>query len=208
MPTFPSSPPQPDGGFSHRGYGLAIGGRLPAEAPMSRALSVCFPPQELAGCRRNLSAQCRSSLCAQAPGLKRLYPALPQGPSLRSGLFCPGHARRYKHTTYSQAQHDFTVAAACTASAIQAATPLYPRRPTAPVPGYSVPLRSHPPCRSICDSADSDRHSTISSWRRSSTPGLRTWYSSATAAYPADPVHAGGTSELHYVRLVVQPTIC
>ena len=38
------------------------------------------------------------------------HPALPQGPSLRSGLFCPGPSSLIRpHPPHSRAQHDFTV---------------------------------------------------------------------------------------------------
>jgi hypothetical protein len=56
----------------------------------------------------SFSALCRSS-CALKHHHSSGYAALPQGPSLRTGLFCPGPSSLMRpHPTHSQAQRDFT----------------------------------------------------------------------------------------------------
>jgi hypothetical protein len=77
MPTFPSSPLKfRTAGFPQYGFKAGISGRLPSKAPTCRALSVCFPPS-CPPLQRRFSAQCRNTLCAQAPPFKRLRRSTP-----------------------------------------------------------------------------------------------------------------------------------
>ena len=110
MPTFPSSPLKfRTAGFPRYGFKAGVSaGAFPRVAPTCRALSVCFLPScpPLQAYFSPLSVGVR---CALKHRHSSGYAALPQGPSLRSGLCCPDPSTLIRpHPPHSQAQCDFT----------------------------------------------------------------------------------------------------
>ncbi len=102
MPTFPLPPLKfRTAGFPRYGF----------KAGLSDA---AFPARWFAIALRALCCHRDSLLCVRddAPvstSVRAGCPALPQGPSLRSGLFCPGPSSlRRPHPPHSQAHPDFT----------------------------------------------------------------------------------------------------
>jgi hypothetical protein len=79
MRTFPSSPLKfRTAGFPQCGFKAGVSaGTFPRKAATCRALPVCVPPPTAASVA--FSAQCRSTLCAQAPPFKRLRRSTPGG---------------------------------------------------------------------------------------------------------------------------------
>ena len=58
---------------------------------------------------RRIPVLCRGTLCAGTPPFRAASAALPQGPSLGSGFFCPGPSTLNRpHPPHSQAHPDFT----------------------------------------------------------------------------------------------------
>ena len=102
MPTFPSPPLKfRTAGFPR--YGLKAG--ISDEA--FPACRVCHRPSCLADLHRSFPAQCQGRWALQAPPCER-FSALPQGPSLRSGLCCPGPSSLNRpHPPHSPAHPDF-----------------------------------------------------------------------------------------------------
>jgi hypothetical protein len=109
MPPFPWSPLKfRKAGFPRYGFKAGIsGGAFPAARVFP---AVGLPsPFVLLAYRVLLPALCRGTRCAGAPPFEWL-PTLPQGPSLRSGLCCPGPSSLiWSHAPHSQAHHDFAV---------------------------------------------------------------------------------------------------
>ena len=103
-------PPKiPYGGFSPvRLQGWLISRRLPASGvDVSRPLGLqpAFVPTAAAF----LSPLCVGERCAHKHRHSSGCAALPQGPSLRSGFFCPDPSTLIRpHPPHSQAQRDFT----------------------------------------------------------------------------------------------------
>ena len=108
MPTFPSSPKIPYGGFSPvRLQGWRMSRCLRERRPQSRPLGLhpAFVPTA-ASVRSPL---CVGERCAHKHRHSSGHAALPQGPSLRSGLCCPDPSTLIRpHPPHSQAQCDFT----------------------------------------------------------------------------------------------------
>ena len=106
MPTFPSSPLKfRTAGFPRYGFkaGLSDGAfpdhRRLSLLPSYRRAPVCIHPS----CSLAVDA-------AQSEAAARWSAALPQGPSLRSGLCCPGPSSLNRpHPPHSQAHRNFTV---------------------------------------------------------------------------------------------------
>ena len=152
MPTFPSSPLK----FPYRRLfpvrlqGWRISGRLPANgAHVSRPLGLlpAFVPTAASVGFSPLSVGVR---CALKHRHSSGYAALPQGPSLRSGLCCPDPSTLMRpHPTHSQAQCDFTALPAYT-PCLRCALP--PRRPTT---GSVLSLRILSQHVALCDSGES-----------------------------------------------------
>ena len=109
MPTFPSSPLKfRTAGFPQYGFKAGISaGAFPQRRPR-------VAPSRFASRLRAHRCSVESPLsvgirCAHKHRHSSGYAALPQGPSLRSGLFCPGPSSLIRpHPTHSQAQRDFT----------------------------------------------------------------------------------------------------
>ena len=111
MPTFPSSPLKfRTAGFPRYGFKAGLSaGAFPRTASTCHALSVCFPPSCPPLQRVFLSPRCVGARCAHKHRHSSGYAALPQGPSLRSGFFCPGPSTLMRpHPPHSQVQCDFT----------------------------------------------------------------------------------------------------
>ena len=110
MPTFPSSPLK-FRTVSFPQYGFKVGLRkVPSqhEAPNCRARLVCIPPSCSPLSNLFIPARCRGSYALEHRHSSSLA-ALPQGPSLRSGLCCPGPSSLSRpHPPHSQAHPHFT----------------------------------------------------------------------------------------------------
>ena len=110
MPTFPSSPLKfRTAGFPQYGFKAGVSaGAFPRMAPTvapSRFAS-CLRAHR---CKRDFSPLSVGVRCALKHRHSSGYAALPQGPSLRSGLCCPDPSTLMRpHPTHSQAQCDFT----------------------------------------------------------------------------------------------------
>jgi|ERR1039458_86509 hypothetical protein len=130
MPTFPPLPLKfRTVGFPQSGFKASMsGGAFPSTASSSRR-AVCIRPS----CTSLVASYPRSKsrgavrVCTTVQAASA---ALPQGPSLRSGLCCPGPSSlNWSHAPHSRAQLDFTamrfIRAAFAVRAISA-----PRRPT------------------------------------------------------------------------------
>jgi hypothetical protein len=110
MPTFPSSPLKfRTAGFPQYGFKAGISaGAFPQRRPR-------VAPSRFASRLRAHRCSVDSPLsvgirCAHKHRHSSGYAALPQGPSLRSGLFCPGPSSLNRpHPPHSQAHPDFTV---------------------------------------------------------------------------------------------------
>ena len=103
MPTFPSSPLKfRTAGFPRYGFKAGIS-------------DAAFPVRWFAIALRALCCHRDSLLCVRDDALVNTSvradsAALPQGPSLRSGLFCPGPSTLIRpHPPHSRAHLDFTV---------------------------------------------------------------------------------------------------
>jgi len=109
MPTFPSSSLKfRSAGFPRYGFKAGISdkafpfgvSRTPVGLPLSFVL-----PASLVG----IPVLCRGTLCAGTPPFERPLPLYPKGPSLRSGLCCPGPSTLNRpHPSHSRAHPDFT----------------------------------------------------------------------------------------------------
>ena len=109
MPTFPSSPLKfRTAGFPRYGFkaGLSVGA-FPRGVHMPRRMVCIRPscsPQQTCNLRTVSEAPAWWSTAIRATAV-----ALPQGPSLRSGLCCPGPSSLSRpHPPHSQAHRDFT----------------------------------------------------------------------------------------------------
>ncbi len=116
----------PYGGFSPvRLQGRPIRRGLPARRPRVAPHGL-RPPFVPTACKPRISGLCRRR-CAHEHRRSSGYAALPQGPSLRSGLCCPGPSSLSRpHPPHSQAHHDF----AALRFIRDAFAVLLPRRPT------------------------------------------------------------------------------
>ena len=109
MPTFPSSPLRfRTVGFPQYGSKAGLsGGTFPSSAPHDRASPVCLRPS----CRRQehlVLALSRGVLLGQRHRRASGSAALPQGPSLRSGLCCPSPSSLNRpHAPHSQTRRNF-----------------------------------------------------------------------------------------------------
>ena len=111
MPTFPSPPLKfRTAGFPQYGFKAGLSkGAYPAWAPNCRAPLVCNPPERLSPSTLYIPALCRGS-CALERRHSSGLSALPQGPSLRSGLCCPGPSSLSRpHPPHSRAHPDFAI---------------------------------------------------------------------------------------------------
>jgi hypothetical protein len=108
MPTSPLPSQIPYGAFSP----VRLQGRLVRQGlPVRRSPRVDQFAFVLRAprCPRLIPVLCRGTWRAETPPFERLLPALPQGPSLRSGFFCPGPSTLNRpHPPHSQAHPDFT----------------------------------------------------------------------------------------------------
>ena len=154
MPTSPSSPLK-SRTVSFPQYGFKAGmsdGAFPSSASSSRR-PVCVRPScppLAASLPRSVSGDA-SRLCTS---VRAAAAALPQGPSLRSGFFCPGPSTLNRpHPPHSQAHPDFTAVRLIPDAFAVHTTP---RRPPSgstlslPVlldmPSSTTPGRSQPVC--------------------------------------------------------------
>jgi hypothetical protein len=127
MPTSPSSPLKfRTAGFPRDGFKAGLsGGAFPRGVHVSRRL-VCVHPSCPPLAHRE-SPFCAGGRCAREHRRASDCAALPQGPSLRSGLYCPGPSSLNRpHPPHSQAHHDF----AAWRFIRDALAVLLPRRPT------------------------------------------------------------------------------
>ena len=103
MPTFPS-PPLKFRTASFPRYGFKAG--LSDEAFPARWFAIAFR----ALCFHRSSLLCVRDDVLMSTSVQAVPAALPQGPSLRSGLFCPGPSSLNRpHPPHSRAHPDFTV---------------------------------------------------------------------------------------------------
>jgi len=108
MPTFPSSPLRfRTAGFPQYGSKAGLSdGAFPRGVLQPRRIGLrpsSCPPQQISALRTVSETPARSSTAIRAASA-----ALPQGPSLRSGLFCPGPSTLNRpHPPHSPAHRDF-----------------------------------------------------------------------------------------------------
>ena len=109
MPPFPRSPLKSrTAGFPQYGFKAGISdGACPATTRPSRH-AVCIRPSCTSLPAPNPRAESRNAV-RRCTTVQAAMAALPQGPSLQSGLCCPGPSSlNWSHAPHSQAQRDFT----------------------------------------------------------------------------------------------------